>query len=140
MPQRGRRNVDELLIMALVCGATLEKAAASAGVSKATAFRRSQEPDFRKKLRNAKTEMVTRTADMLTAAGGEAVKTLLRLQKDPTPHSTCLGAARAILELGVSLRASGEVLERLDAVERQLAAQAARNGTWPSSGPNRKVG
>ena len=34
MPQRGRRNADSVLIMALACGATNEAAAQKAGVSR----------------------------------------------------------------------------------------------------------
>ena len=117
MPQRGRRNVDQLLIMAFACGATLENAAATVGVSKATAFRRSQEPEFQKKLRKTKAEMVGRTAAMLTAANGEAVKALLALVKDSAPASTRLGAARTILELSVRLRESAELEERIAVLE-----------------------
>jgi hypothetical protein len=119
--QRGRRNVDQLLLMAFACGATVESAAASAGVSKATAFRRSQEPEFQEALRAAKAEMVTRTAAMLSAAAGEAVKTLLAMLKDLTPPASRLGAARAVLELGVRLRESAELEERLAVLEARLA-------------------
>lgn len=121
MPQRGRRNSDQLLIMAFACGATLENAANSAGVSKATAYRRLQEPAFQQELRKTKAEMVSRTAAMLTAAAGEAVMTLLSLQKDSTPAPSRLGAARAVLELGVRLRESAELEERIAALESRLA-------------------
>jgi hypothetical protein len=121
MPQRGRRNVDQLLLMAIACGATLENAAATVGVSKATAFRRSQEPEFQQELRKVKAEIVGRTTSMLTASAGEAVKTLLALLKDSTPGSTRLGAARAVLELGVKLRESTELEERLAVLEARLA-------------------
>jgi len=40
MPQRGRKNADQLLLMALACGATVEAAARSAGISQATVYRR----------------------------------------------------------------------------------------------------
>src|SRR4051794_13888652 len=132
MPQRGRRNVDERLIMALACGATLENAAATVGVSKATAFRRSQESEFQEELRKTKADMVGRTAAMLTAAAGEAVKTLLSLQKDSTPPSSRLGAARAVLELGVRLRESAELEGRIAAIESQLA-QAGQPGIFTAA-------
>ena len=135
MPQRGRRNVDQLLLMAFACGATVESAAASAGVSKTTAFRRSQEPEFQEELRKTKAEMVSRTAGMLTAAAGEAVKSLLAMLKESTPPACRLGAARAVLELGVRLRESAELEERLAVLEARLAephpaaaAQLAQHG------------
>jgi hypothetical protein len=121
MPQRGRRNADQRLLMALACGATNENAAASAGISEATVYRRLKDVDFQQERRKNKTEMVGRTASMLTAAGGESVKTLLALQKDSIPAATRLGAARAVLELGVRIRESAELEERIALLEARLA-------------------
>ena len=80
------------------------------------------DPDFQRQLQEARTDMVQRTAGMLTAAAGEAVKTLLALQKESIPHATRLGAARAILELGVKLRQTAELEERLLVLEERLRA------------------
>jgi hypothetical protein len=66
--------------------------------------------------------MVQRTGGMLTAAAGEAVKTLLALQKDTAPPATRLGAARAVLELGMKVRETAELEQRLAALEEQLAS------------------
>jgi HEAT repeat protein len=140
MPQRGRRNADQLVLMALACGATVENAALSAGISQATVYRRLKDPEFLWELRKIKTEMVGRTASMLTAAGGEAVKTLLALLKDPTPPAVRLGAARALLELGTRLRESAELHERVDAMEKQLAAEAAAKTAGESPGQYRVAG
>jgi hypothetical protein len=111
--------------MALACGATVENAATSAGVSQATVYRRLKDPEFQAELRKTKTEMVCRTGSMLTAAAGEAVKALLALVKDSAPPATRLGAARAVIELGVRLRESSELHERIDALEKHFAAEAA---------------
>jgi hypothetical protein len=81
MAHKGRKNADQLLIMALACGATVEAAARSAGVSQATVYRRLQDPEFCNLLQQTKADMVQRTAGMLTASGMESVKTLLELQK-----------------------------------------------------------
>jgi hypothetical protein len=121
MSQSGRRNADHLFLTALACGATIEKAAASAGIGLTTAYRRLKDPEFQHEFSKTKAEMVSRTAGMLTAAAGEAVKTLLALVKAPNPPSIQLGASRAILELGVSVRQSAELEERMAAVEAQLA-------------------
>jgi hypothetical protein len=61
MAQRGKRRADETLIVALVCGATVD-AAAKAGVSPATVYRRLQEPDFQRRLQELRADMVQRTA------------------------------------------------------------------------------
>ena len=50
-----------------------------------------------RRLQQLREEMVQRTAAMLMAAGGEAVRTLVALQKEPFPPATRLGAARAAL-------------------------------------------
>ena len=121
MPQRGRRNADQRLLMALACGATNEKAAASAGISEATVYRRLKDAEFQQEVRKTGAEMVGRTKSMLTASFGEAVKALLTLLKDSTPAATSLGAARAIIELGVRLRESSEMEERIAALEARIA-------------------
>jgi hypothetical protein len=122
MAQKGRRNADHSLLLALACGATIENAARSAGISESTAFRRLADPDFKRQLYDLRADMAQRTAAMLTAAGGEAVKTLLALQKESVTPATRLGAARAVLELGVKLRETAELEQRVLAVEQHLRA------------------
>jgi len=122
MPRRGgRRHADETLLLALACGATVEAAAAKAGVSESTAYRRLKIPAFQERLRDLRADMVQRTAAMLTAAAGEAVKTLLALQRDAVPPATRLGAARAVLEMGMKVRETAELEQRIAAIEEQLA-------------------
>jgi hypothetical protein len=59
----------------------------------------------------------------LTAAGPEAVRTLLELTKATTPPATRLGASRSILEIGMKAREFAELEERL----ATLGQQADRN-------------
>jgi hypothetical protein len=121
MAQKGRRNADQRLLLALACGATVEAAARQAGVSESTAYRRLAEPDFRRRLQALRADMVQRAAGLLTAAAVEAVKTLLELQKASAPYAVRLGAARAVLEIGTKLREAADLEERLAALEAQLA-------------------
>jgi hypothetical protein len=120
MAQKGRRGADEALLMALACGATVEAAAQKAGLSEATAYRRLKDPAFQKRLRDLRADMLQRTAAMLTAASGEAVKTLLVLLKDSVSAATRLGAARAILEIGMKVRETAELEQRIASLEEQL--------------------
>jgi hypothetical protein len=122
MAQHSRRKADEVLLMALACGATVEAAAGKAGVSRSTVSRRLADPEFCQQLQEVRAEMVQRTAGMLTAAAGEAVKTLLELQKGTVPHASRLGAARSVLEIGIKMRESADLEARLAAVEAQLAS------------------
>ena len=101
MAQQGRKRSDHNLVLALACGSTVENAARQAGVSPATVYKRLREPVFQAQLESIRREMVERTTSMLTAASGESVKTLLRLQRENVPHSVQLGAAKAVVEFGV---------------------------------------
>ena len=121
MPQRGRRSADQVLILALACGATLEAASHKAGVSISTVQRRLQDPEFKAELQKVRSDMVQRAANTLTAAMMEAIKTLLSLQQPSTAAATRLGAARTILEMGIKIREVADLEERLTALEQQAA-------------------
>jgi hypothetical protein len=123
---RGRKNADDALIQALVCGATGETAAQKAGVSLSTVRRRLNDPAFQARLREAKDDMLKRSSAMLTALNGEAIKTLASLQERGTPPSVRLGAARAIIELSARLRESAELHERMTALEQQVEANQSQ--------------
>jgi hypothetical protein len=126
MNQPLRKKAEDALLLALACGATVENAARQCGLSERTIYRRLREPAFRQRLGEVRTEMVQRTAALLTAASLGSVKTLLALQKDNHPAGVRLGAARAVLELGVKLRESGELLDRIAALEAHLPGAAGR--------------
>src|SRR3954454_24012348 len=104
MTRHGRQHADEALLLALACGATVEQAAAKANIAPRTAHRRLKKPDFLRRLREFKDEMVKRAAGMLTAAAMESVKTSLGLQEPKNPPAVRLGAARAVLEMGIRMR------------------------------------
>jgi hypothetical protein len=119
MPQRGRRHTDDLLLMALACGATAEAAARKANLGVATVFRRLQDPDFVRRLQKVQADMVQRAARMMTAASTEAIKTFLSLQNSSNTGAVRLGAARAIIELGTRLRESVELEKRITVLEQR---------------------
>ena len=79
-----------------------------------------KDPEVLGRLSELKTEMVRRTADMLTAAAMESVKTLLSLQAETVPAAVRLGAARAVLELGIKVRETAGLSERIAKLEAQL--------------------
>jgi hypothetical protein len=129
MSRRGRRNADQVLAMSLACGATIEAAAKSTGLSEATVYRRLKDPDFQKQLQDIRVDMVQRTAGMLSASAMEAVKTLLSLQQMAVPAAVRLGAARAILEIGIKIREAANLEQRLANLEQQMAAANAGSRT-----------
>lgn len=116
-----KRTKDDTAILALACGATVEKAAQQARLSKRTLYRRLADPAFRRQVQAVRGDMVQRTAGTLTAAATEAVKTLLALQQASTPAAVRLGAARAVLEIGIKMREVADLEERLAVLEQQFA-------------------
>ena len=116
----GRKNADNKVILALACGATIESAARQSGVSETTIYRRLNEPSFQLRLREVQADILNRTAAALTAAATESVRTLMELQKPGTPPATRLGAARAVIELGLKIREIVALETRIAALERQF--------------------
>jgi hypothetical protein len=74
---------DDALALSLACWATVE-AARQAGVSDRTVYRRLKDATFQKRIKEARTDLVRRSAGLLSAASGEAVRTPLALMKDST--------------------------------------------------------
>jgi hypothetical protein len=125
-----RKEAEEALLQALVCGVTVDNAARKAGVSERTAYRRLQDSKFRQRLAQLRLELIQRTAGMLTGAGLVSVKTLVDLQQDVAVAAAVRRrAARDVLEMGLKLRDHAEVEARLAAMETRLArALAAQDG------------
>jgi hypothetical protein len=115
-----RHYADAALITALAAGNTVERAAASAGVSVRTAHRRLADPDFRAALDAAKRDLLERATAALTAASTAAVDALVSLLTTGPP-AVKLGAAVKIIELGAQLRTALEVDSRLSALEAWMA-------------------
>jgi hypothetical protein len=126
MAEKQRKKAEDVLLLALACGATVDSAARQCHLSERTVYRRLCEPAFRQRLQQLRADMVQRTAGALTSAATEAVRTLLDLQKPPMPPAVRLGAARAILEIGVKLREAAELEERIAELERRSQAQQPR--------------
>lgn len=119
---RGRRDIDDALLVALACGATVESAAGTVGIGAATVYRRLKDERFRLRLKEIRADMMQRTSAMLTAAGDEGVKTLLTLMKDASPPAVRLGAARAVLDIGLRFRETAELEGRIAALEAHLTS------------------
>ncbi len=128
--QRRKPHADETLLMALACGATVEEAATKAGLCRKTAAKRVGEAAFQGRLRDLRGDMAKRASSMLTAAGMSSVRTLLQLQEVTNPPAVRLGAARAALEIGLRIRETVEMEDRLLQVERQLLANPAPTPTY----------
>jgi len=125
---RPKKGNDDRLLLLLACGATVDAAACNLDMSARTVYRRLRDPDFCHRLQQMRADMVQRTAGMLTAAGSESVRTLVALQKETIPPATRLGAARAVLLLGLKVREVAELEQRIAALEAAQQAQQAPHG------------
>jgi hypothetical protein len=123
MARSNNSRVNEVLLAALACGASQEKAAQQAGVSRSTVQRRLADAAFRRQLDAFRADLVQRTAATLTAAGLEFVKTLVGLTGAGNPPATRLGAARTGLELGAKFRELTSLEERMAALEERVAEE-----------------
>jgi hypothetical protein len=95
---RGRK--EERMIVALLEHSSVEKAAASLGISEATLWRRLKEPSFQEAFRHARREAFSRAVARLQQASSAAVTTVLRMMCDAkTPPASRLRAATSVLEL-----------------------------------------
>jgi hypothetical protein len=116
-----RKEVNRVLLQALACGGGVEHAAQRAGIGERTAYRRLADPKFQAQLSQYKAELVQRMADMLTAGGMGAVKTLINIQQDMAVSAAVRRrAARDVLEMGIKYRESADWEARLRALEKRV--------------------
>jgi hypothetical protein len=120
MSPKRRKRGEDVLVTALACGATVEGAARKAGLSVRTVYRRLADPEFQERLRQERAELARRAAGLLTAASLESVRTLVELQGTALPPAARLGAARAIIGLGLKLREEADLADRVAELERRL--------------------
>jgi hypothetical protein len=118
-----RSGSDERLAVALAAGHSAVDAAAQAGVSVRTAFRRLREPAFRKRVSAIRDEVRVRCVGQLVEAGTLAVQTLRTIMTDPLAAANVrVSAARAVLEQGSRLSDSVELAGRVAALETKKGA------------------
>ena len=121
--------------MALAGGAAVENAARTAGVSVSTVYNRLAEPEFKKRLQGIRSDMVQRAAGALTASAQQAVQTLLALQKEGVQDGVRLGAARAVLDMGMKVREMAELEQQIEELRSKLesieeANKCESNARW----------
>jgi hypothetical protein len=129
---RRKRNEDGLLL-ALANGSSVPAAAKQCGLSDRSVYRRLRDPEFQQRLNAVRADLVKRAAGSLSAAGQKAVSTLLDLMKPAVSPAVRLGAAKAVLEIGVKLR---EVVEW----EGRMTEMEAKMGHFERSGPHTSTG
>lgn len=121
MAHRGRNSADERLAAELAAGRSVKDAAAAAGVSERTAFRRLADPVFKTRVTDLRGEMVAtaagRLADGMTGAA-DVLRALLGSADEHVRHK----AAVKLLELGSKVVDLAELADRLAELEAQIEA------------------
>lgn len=113
---------DVNLALALAAGTTTAEAAAQFGVSQRTVQRQLLDPEFRKLVFDLRNQYISRALGRMAESMAAAADKLVALLQSDKPNLQ-LRTARAILSLGLRLRDSVDVSERL----RQLEEELARN-------------
>jgi hypothetical protein len=121
MADFGRRKRDDALAMALASGQTIRDAARVSGVSERTVTRRLSEPVFRARVSELRSGMIAQALGRMADGMADAADKLWQLLAAKS-EAVQLGACRALLELGVKLRESVELEQRLATLE-QLAQE-----------------
>jgi hypothetical protein len=159
-PEGGINSKDAALALALARGLTIARAAKTAGVSEATAYRRLREEPFRQTVRDLRTQMTAEAVGVLAAASADAARTLTMLATKSKREEIALAAARAVLDQAARLREQTDLAQELadlramvegrnheysDPADRTEAAEEAGGGTQdpeaaepsgsPASGP-----
>jgi hypothetical protein len=125
MARQNNQRADEVLLALLACGATKEAAARQAGVSLSTVKRRLADPDFCRRKQALIAEAGQRMVGAFTAAGPAALQTMVELLKAPASGAVRLGAARAVIELGMKVRETSDFEQRLAALEERMASDGS---------------
>lgn len=116
------KSGDEHLITALASGASYAKAAAATGLSLRTVNRRMADPDFRRRVSDARFALMEQALGSLASYMPDAAQTLKGLLSSTWDFAR-LGAARAILETGLKMRDVLELEARIARLEEAMGQQ-----------------
>jgi hypothetical protein len=121
-------RLRDRFIMALLASPSVEAAAESVGINRVTAWRWMQDPAVVQRLAEARRQGMQHAMTRLQAAASRSVDCLCAVQQDGESESAKVSAARCILEMALRAVELGDVLERLDAMERTIKSQAFTPG------------
>jgi hypothetical protein len=115
--------------LALAGGATIIDAAKAAGISARTVRRRLQRVEYRMEISRLRGQLLDAAVGKLAAATADAVDTLVQLLGAASEHVK-LGAAKAIVELGLSLAEAVEVQGRITTLEELIVTRRQEVRVW----------
>lgn len=102
--------------LALASGSSMIDAARAAGISERTVRRRLTKPEYRMEISRLRARLLDAAVGKLVAETTDAVETLSDLLNATSEHVR-LGAAKAILDFGLSLQEALETQTRITTLE-----------------------
>lgn len=115
----GRADKSELIISALISSPTIRAASEACGVSERQIYKRLAEPEFRERYDKARHDLLDHSTAALQGHLSAAVEAMGEIVRDPeATQQTRLNAAEAIVRNTLKLTEQGDILVRLDALER----------------------
>jgi hypothetical protein len=122
---RRRRVIDDVLVEALGRGLSYTAAAAIAGVSAKTPYRRMQDPAFRTRVEQHAEDNMRQVVGGLGALSVDALEVLGRRMRDDDHPAEQLRAAGLVLAQLLRFRQIAEFERRLRDIEAQLSLHPA---------------
>ena len=120
MSQNVASEKDVILALALASGESTTAAGEKVGVCRRTVERHLAQPEFRKLVADFRSEVVAETLGKMASNMTRAADALAGLL-DTADDKLRLRSARAVLSLGIRLRDSVELTERVRDLEQELA-------------------
>lgn len=117
---------EEKMIVALATGSSVPKTAREAGVTERTIYRRLEDPAVRSKIAAIRDATVGSVVGTLVDINTKAAKVLKDLL-DSEDEKIQLHAAAKVIELGMKIRDSNELAERVTDLERKNAEQQEKD-------------
>lgn len=119
-PGTGRSAAAEAAALALASGSTVRAAAKRAGIGERTLYAWLNRSAFKAKVSRLRSRLVDTALGQLSKDMTAAAAVLRKLLK-ADDENVRLRAARAVIELGVALRQTSELADRVEQLESRLA-------------------
>jgi hypothetical protein len=113
------KKKDDALLLPLAQGVPTSEAARRAGVSERTAYRRMEDPSFRRLVMETRASLFAQAVGVLASTSGKAAEVLGKLL-DSESEQVRLNAARLILELGPKIQESTDLAEQIAEIKQRL--------------------
>ena len=111
-------------LLALLTSTTREKAAAAAGITSKTLRGYLADPEFQAEYRRAFSGLVEDATRQAQRSLEPALATLLEITEDPHENAQArISAARCILEYGLKMTETTDILARLDELEAAMGGE-----------------